>query len=60
MQEKITWDKIFDDFKLRHPNLSKTVLHWHPHSYATILVYLSDGMKLTYNYDEKRAIIKSK
>lgn len=56
-KKKITWDVIYEDFKFRHPNLSKRVVHWHSHDYATILVYLEDGMRLTYNYDAKKAVI---
>lgn len=59
MSEKITWNKIFKDFKRRHPNLSKNVSYWRPFDYATIIIYLKDGMIITYNYDEHRAYILS-
>lgn len=55
--KKITWDVIFEDFKMRHPNLSNKIVHWRSHSYAMILVCLEDGTRLTYNYDTKRAVI---
>ena len=51
MPNKITWKMILKDFKNRHPNLSKSVSYWCPYDYATILIYLKDGRKLTYNYD---------
>lgn len=56
-REKTTWTKIFQDFKQRHPTLTKQVSKWQPHSYATIEVKLVDGMSMIYNYDEHRAMI---
>ena len=52
--DKITWQKIYADFKLRHPNLSKMSDCFQPYDYAEIFVYLDNGMKLVYNYDIKR------
>lgn len=57
MSKKITWTKILDDFKQRHPNLAKQVCYWRPYNYATIQINLKDGMMLLYNYDDKRADI---
>ena len=57
LKEKITWKKILNDFKERHPRLGKEVCWWCPQDYATILIHLKDGMKITYNYDEHRATI---
>lgn len=54
---KLSWKKILTDFKQRHPHLSKEISHWCPHDYATILIYLKDGMKLTYDYEEHKAVI---
>lgn len=59
MNEKITWKKILADFKQRHPRLAKKVIYWCPHDYATILIHLEDGMKITYNYDDHKAVILS-
>lgn len=56
-KKKITWSVIFEDFERRHPNLSKRVVRWCSHDYATILIFLDDGNRLTYNYDTKRAVI---
>ena len=54
-KKKITWEVIFDDFKQRHPNLAKRINRYNSYGYATIQIYLDDGMKLIYNYDTKRA-----
>lgn len=59
MGNKVTWKDIIVDFKQRHPRLSKRVIYWCPHDYATILIHLKDGMKITYNYDDKKAVILS-
>jgi hypothetical protein len=50
--DKVTWNKILQDFKERYPHFRKEVSYWRPHSYATIEVWLKDNRKLTYNYDE--------
>jgi hypothetical protein len=57
MASKITWQNILTDFKQRHPQLSKNITYWCPHGYATILIHLQDGLKLTYNYEEHKAHI---
>jgi hypothetical protein len=54
MAEKITWAKVYEDFKLKFPNLKKEVLHWHPYTYATVKLYFKDGRKATYNYDDRK------
>ena len=48
---------ILTDFKNRHPKLSKQITYWCPHDYLTILIYLKDGMKLTYDYNNHEAKI---
>lgn len=55
MSNKITWDKIYKDFRRRHPNLSKDVINWRPYDYATILMQCKDGSKILYDYDTKKA-----
>lgn len=55
--KKVTWNKIRKDFKYHYPNLHKLVIHWQPHGYAEIELYLITGDKLVYNYDQKRARI---
>lgn len=56
-KNKVTWKMILDDFKQRHPSLRKEVSCSRPYAYATILIYLKNGLVLTYNYDESRAYI---
>ena len=51
---KVTWRKIYTDFKKRHPNLSKLSACYNPYDYAEIFIYLKDGTKLVYNYDTRR------
>lgn len=47
---KVTFDSIYSDFRRRHPNLRKEVIHWKPYDYLKIKVYLFDGMILVYDY----------
>ena len=51
---KITWDKIYKEFRKTHPTIAKEVLGFQPYDYATILVYLKDSKKLTFNYGTKK------
>lgn len=51
MSKKITWKKVVNDFKERHPKKAKQVVYWRPQDLATVLIYLKDGTKLYYNYD---------
>lgn len=53
MRHKITWNMIRNDFKNRHPTFHKKAIYWRPHDYSTILIYLKDGKKITYDYDTK-------
>lgn len=50
MGKKITWNKVYSDFKTRLPNWHKEVVYWCPHDYLTILIYVKDGRKATYDY----------
>lgn len=52
MSKKITWDVIYKDFKSRHPNLSREVEYWCPHSYVSIKLYFLDGRTGVYKYFE--------
>lgn len=54
MSTKTTWKDVYERFKLTYPRLCKTAVHWHPHSFGTILIYFEDGRKATFNYDEPR------
>lgn len=53
--KKVTWKKIRRDFKNVYPNLSKMSVYYKPYGYAQIVVYLSDGIEVIYDYDLKRA-----
>ena len=56
---KYTWKKIFDDFKSIYPKLSKKAIYYRPYLYPEIYIELDDGVILIYNYEIKRATIKS-
>ena len=51
---KVTWKDVLEDFKRRHPNLAKLVTDYRPYSFATIIIWFSDGKTMTYNYDTKK------
>ena len=55
MREKITWDDIYKDFKIRLPNLSKIATYWKPRGYLSITVHFEDGSKMAYDYLYKKA-----
>ena len=57
---KVTWKDVFDDFKQRHPRLSKTVLRWFPSDVGEITVILMGGDQIVYDYDSHmgRRIVK--
>ena len=55
---KITWGLIIEDFKKRHPRLSKDISYWFPCGIATIEIHMLGGMILEYNYDFHKALIK--
>lgn len=54
MSQKLNWNDVYQDFRKRHPRLSRMSLNYIPKSYAEILIYLKDGTKLVYNYDTRR------
>lgn len=58
-KHKITWDKVYEDFRLHHPKLEKKVLGYYPHDFATILLIFPDQVRMTYNYDTKE-LLKTK
>ena len=57
MNKKVTWKMIFDDFKNRHPNLSKQVVRYFPSNYLTIEVWIKDGLRIKYDYWEHKGYI---
>ena len=55
-KDSISWKMIYADFESHFPNLHKKVIWYGPHSYATILITISDNYghrDITYNYDTK-------
>ena len=50
MNEKITWDDVYKDFKSRHPKLCKGVRDYRPYAYLQIIVYFTDGTQMIYDY----------
>lgn len=59
-REKITWDKIYKDFRTRHPNFAKKVLGFQPYDYGKIMLYFSEGEKMVYDFDTKKAVYVAK
>lgn len=55
MRKKITWLDIYNDFKVRLPNLSKGAVHYQPNGYLSILIFFADGSKMVYDYLSERA-----
>ena len=51
---KITWNDIFNDFKLKHPEMAENVVKFRPFAYHEILIFYEDGKKFTYSYDTKK------
>lgn len=51
MSEKVTWEKIYEDFKLVYPNLSKKAIHYRPCGHMLIDVWFSDGQHMVYDYN---------
>lgn len=52
--EKLTFKDIYQDFKIKFPNLSKGVRHWMPNGYMSIKVFFWDGSEMVYDYLHKR------
>lgn len=50
------WNKIYKEFQKTYPNLSKQVVHFYPDKLFTLIVYLDDGTKLSYDYNDGRAV----
>lgn len=52
-RDKISWNAIYTDFRERHPLSGRKIKDWRPYDQLTILLYVSDGSKITYNYLDK-------
>lgn len=48
--EKITWEDIYKEFKLKFPRLGKEAIYYRPANYLTIDVQLNDNKKVQYDY----------
>lgn len=49
-QKKITWANIYKEFRKRFPNLAKKAIHYEPNDFMKIVIFMSDGTKMTYDY----------
>lgn len=49
---KLTWKRIYEDFKRRYPDFSKEAIYYEPYNYAEIKVWIKGGKKFIYNYDK--------
>lgn len=56
-KEKITWDMVYEDFMKTYPTLVKSVTRWNSYDVGVIEIYLMDGTRLLYDYDERKATI---
>lgn len=52
-KNKVTWADVYEEFRSRHPRLSKQVLRYEPYDFATILLIFFDRSRMTYNCDTK-------
>lgn len=53
--EKITWDKIYRDFRKKCSGLAQRTIYWMPRGYLEITLFLDDGSKMRYNFFDKIA-----
>lgn len=51
---KLKWEDVYADYKKHFPKSSKKALGFSPYDYATILIYLPERVRATYNYDTKK------
>ena len=47
--------KMFKDFQKTYPTLSKQAVHFYQDKLCTLIIYLKDGTKLSYDYNYGRA-----
>ena len=47
--------KMLDEFQKTYPTLSKQIVHFHQDKLCTLIIYLKDGTKLSYDYNYGRA-----
>lgn len=49
VSKKITWNKVFEDFKVNYPKLRTKAVWWGPCDFMTITIYMADGRKGVYD-----------
>lgn len=54
--KKVRWEDIYKDFRSKHPRLAKSVIHWQPYAYATVVITFKGGSKGLYNHDEQKMV----
>ena len=47
---------MLKEFKKTYPTMAKQIVHFYPDKACTLIIYLKDGTKLSYDYDYGRAI----
>jgi len=53
-KRKITWAEIYKEFRQSFPNYAKKAAHFEPKGFLEILIFMTDGTKMTYDYFYKR------
>ena len=57
MSKKVKWVEVVKDFKERNPEIVKRIWYWCPYDFMTVLIYLDDGTKLTYDFTNHKATV---
>lgn len=53
---KFTWTMAMDDFKEKHPKLSKYVAYWCPVDRSKIEIWFEDGSKGVYDCENHKLV----
>lgn len=53
-QKKITWADIYKEFRKKFPNHAKKAIHYESNDFMKIVIFMSDGTKMTYDYLNKQ------
>lgn len=54
LNEKVTYEDIYKDFKRRHPHLSLDAVWWEPADILRIDIFMKDGSTIRYDYTDHR------
>lgn len=57
MNNLLSWQLIFDEFKQRYPSICDEMVNWYASGYLKITIRLKDGCEIVYDYVNKRALI---